>query len=197
MTRSADRIRDDLISLLPPGWALGFRGGVLDAVLGAIASGIEAAEISVRTLIGEADPRAADKLLSDFERVLGPDACGRDLAALTISDRRSLVHQRWTSVGGQSRAYFINVAAKLGVTITIEEFWPSEASMLRAGQPLRPEGCQFVWRVQLPAAINVRKFRASVGTAGQPLGSFEVSNIECELRRLAPAHTLLVFAYGG
>ncbi|WP_244612340.1 putative phage tail protein [Brucella sp. 10RB9215] len=79
-------------------------------------------------------------------------------------------------------------------TIEIEEFWPSKAGVLRAGQALIAEGEQFTWRVKLQL-ISEWIFRAGVNTAGQPLGGFEISDIECELRRLKPAHTQLVFSY--
>lgn len=196
MARLVERIRDDLISLLPSGWALGLRGGYIDALLEAIAGLIQIAEVDADRLSVEMDPRTADWLLDSFERVLGPDYCGRDIAGLTKAERRRLAHQRWTSTGGSSAAYFIGIAEKLGVSITIEEFWPSRARVLRAGQRLRPEGCQFVWRVNIPGLVMVQNFRAGGSQAGQKLGTFELSMIECELRRLKPAHTIVVFKYG-
>lgn len=196
MARLVQKIRDDLVSLLPRGWALGFRGGYLDAVLEAVAGIIQFAEIDAARLTIEMDPRSAEMMLEDFERVLGPDPCGRDLDGASIDERQLLAHQRWTSTGGASIAYFTSVAAKLGVSITVEEFWPSRAGILRAGQNLRPEGCQFVWRVSIPQLVTVTRFKAGASVAGDLLGSFKLSNIECELRRLKPAHTLLVFKYG-
>lgn len=195
MARLVDRIREDIVGILPSGWALGFRGGYLDAVIEAIAGVIRSAELDADQITVEMDPRSATMLLEDFERVLGPDFCGRDTGSLSIGERQRLVHQRWTSTGGSSAAYFIGIAAKLGVTITIEEFWPSRAGRMRAGQRLRPDGCQYVWRVSIPGLVSVRKFKAGVSRAGHRLGSFKVSDIECELRRLKPAHTILVFKY--
>lgn len=195
MARQLERIRDKIISVLPSGWALGRRGGYLDAIIEAVAGIVHTAEIDADRLTVEVDPRSADWLLTDFESVLGPDPCGRDFGDRSLGERRQLAHQRWTSTGGASRAYFIDIAAKLGVTITIEEFWPSVAGRMRAGQNLRPAGSQFVWRVSIPGLVQVRKFKAGVSTAGHSLGSFRISDIECELRRLKPAHTTLVFQY--
>lgn len=195
MARLVERIRDDIVSLLPSGWALGFRGGYLDALIEAVAGIVRNAELDTDQITVEMDPRSAYMMLEDFERVLGPDPCGRDLPGLTVSERRRMAHQRWTSTGGASAAYFISIAAKLGVTITIEEFWPSRAGRMRAGQALRPDGCQFVWRVSIPGVVSVRKFRAGSSAAIHRLGAFKVSDIECELRRLKPAHTVLVFKY--
>ncbi len=196
MSRTSSTILQNLFSKLPIGWALRYRGGVMGVILGAIAEAIADAEAAAEAMMNETDPRLADKLLSDFERCLGPDPCGRDKDGLSVQQRRQLAFQRWTARGGQSIPYFVSVAAALGVTITIEEFWPSGAGVLRAGQRLRPDGSQFVWRVNIPGVVTVTKFRAGASRAGHRLGSFEVSAIECVLRRYKPAHTTLVFKYG-
>ncbi len=195
MARASSNILQSLIAKLPVGWALGFRGGIIDALLGSAADQIEVVEQAAETVMMEIDPRTADNFLPDFERVLGPDPCGRDLDPLSHQQRQRLAHQRWTATGGQSIPYMVAIADKLGVSVTVDEFWPSKAGGLRAGQRLRPEGCQFVWRVNIPGLITVVKFRAGVSRAGNRLGSFTLSNIECELRRIKPAHTDVVFNY--
>tara|TARA_R110002020_G_scaffold212759_9_gene419406 strand:- start:1697 stop:2296 length:600 start_codon:yes stop_codon:yes gene_type:complete len=194
MSRSVQDVLRSLIGKLHPGWALARRGGVLDAVLEGIAGPIADAEASAEALMDEVDPRAAVTLLPDFERVLGPDPCGRDVGEPSLGERQRIAHQRWTAVGGQSLPYLISVAARLGVTIEIEEFWPSKAGVLRAGQPLIAEGEQFIWRVKL-APIGEFLFRAGAGQAGDPLGWIVISAIECELRRIAHSHTEPVFSY--
>lgn len=194
MTRIAATILASLVAKLPPGWVLALRGGVLDAILESFAGRLADAEADAAILMDEVDPRAAVRLLPDFERVLGPDPCGRDLAPRTIEQRQRQAHQRWTARGGQSIPYFVATAARLGTAIEVEEFWPSQAGVLRAGQPLIAEGEQFTWRVRL-ALISQWWFRAGQNTAGEPLGAYGLSDIECELRRLKPAHTQLVFAY--
>ncbi len=196
MARSFSTILSSIIGKVAPGWALGYRDGLLDVVLASVAERVGDAEIGAEALMAETDPRSAVNLLSDFERVLGPDPCGRDLDPLSIGDRQRLAHQRWTATGGQSIPYMISVAEKLGVSITIEEFWPSKSGGLRAGQRLRPDGSQFVYRVNIPGLITVVKFRAGVSVAGDRLGNFKISNIECELRRIRPGHTDIVFQYG-
>mgnify|MGYP001759980871 CR=1 FL=1 len=194
MTRPQSTILASLIGKLPRGFALGKRGGVLDAVLDSIAKVLVQAEADAEKLMDEIDPRTANALLPDFERVLGPDPCGRDLGSQTIEQRQRRAHQRWIAKGGASIPYFVKMAASLGHTIEIEDFWPSIAGVLQAGQPLIAEGEQFTWRVKLQL-ISEWIFRAGVNQAGQPLGGFEISDIECELRRLKPAHTQLVFSY--
>jgi uncharacterized protein YmfQ (DUF2313 family) len=196
MARLVSTILQSLISKLPTGIGLGLRGGNLDAVLEAAATPIADIEAGAEAMMVEVDPRAANNFLADFERVLGPDPCGRDLSGLAVADRQKLAHQRWTATGGQSIPYLIQLATKLGVTVTIEEFWPSRAGVLRTGQPLRAEGCQFVFRVHIPGLVTVVNFKAGASRTGQSLGSFQVSSIECDLRRVKPAHAQITFAYG-
>lgn len=196
MSRSQASILQSLIGKLPRGFALGNRGGVLDTILDAIAKLLVTSESDAEQLMAEIDPRTANALLPDFERVLGPDPCGRDLGNQSLQQRQRRAHQRWIAQGGASIPYFIKLAESLGHVIEIEEFWPSIAGGLQAGQALIAEGEQFTWRVKLQL-ISEWVFTAGVNQAGQPLGGVEISDIECELRRLKPAHTQLVFSYIG
>jgi uncharacterized protein YmfQ (DUF2313 family) len=196
MARLASTILRSVIAKLPTGFALGRRDGVIDIALEGAITPIAAIEAGAEAMMVETDPRSADNFLADFERVLGPDPCGRDAGGLSVGDRQRLAHQRWTATGGQSIPYLVQLAAKLGVSITIEEFWPSRAGSMRAGRPVRAEGCQFVFRVYIPGLVTVVNLKAGVGRAGQKLGSFQISSIECDLRRVKPAHTQITFAYG-
>lgn len=194
MSRSPEAVLKSIVGKLPPGWALALRGGVLDALLEGPAAGIAKAEAEAEAMMDEVDPRTAVALLPDFERVLGPDPCGRDQADLPIEKRQEIAHERWTAMGGQSLPYLIGVAAKLGAVIEIEEFWPTNAGVLQAGMELIGEGEQFVWRVKL-APIGEYLFEAGSSQAGDPLGWIVISDIECTLRRITHEHTTPVFSY--
>lgn len=194
MSRPQEAIARSLLARLPRGWALGRRGGILDALMSALAAPVADVEREAETMMDEVDPRMAVRLLPDFERVLGPDPCGRDQNELTREQRQRIAHQRWTARGGQSVSYFVETAARLGALIEIEEYWPSVAGGLQAGEPLIAQGEQFTWLVKL-ALIDEWLFRAGQNAAGEPLGGLTLSDIECELRRLKPAHTQLIFSY--
>jgi uncharacterized protein YmfQ (DUF2313 family) len=69
----------------------------------------------------ESDPRTTVELLPDWERNWGlPDPCYS--APQTIGQRQLALVMRMTMLGGQSREFFINVAAQIGYTITITEY---------------------------------------------------------------------------
>lgn len=195
MSRTADTILARMIARLHVGFALGRRGGVFDAILGAFADLTADIEAEAEAMIAEVDPRRASNFLEDFERVLGPDPCGRDLSDLTVSQRQALAHQRWTANGGQSTPYMIGLAKKLDEDVEIFEFWPSKAGGLRAGQRLIGDGEQFLYMVRLEPEGETTNFRAGASRAGERLGDFTVSGAECELRRVRPAHTTISFSY--
>jgi uncharacterized protein YmfQ (DUF2313 family) len=69
----------------------------------------------------ESDPRYTIELLPDWERNWGlPDPCYE--APLTIAERQKALVMRMTLQGSQSRAFFIDVAYKIGYTISITEY---------------------------------------------------------------------------
>ncbi|WP_456679370.1 YmfQ family protein [Bradyrhizobium sp. S3.7.6] len=71
----------------------------------------------------ESDPRTTIELLPDWERNWGlPDPCYS--APHSIAERQLALVMRMTLEGGQSRQFFIDVAAMLGYTITITEYRP-------------------------------------------------------------------------
>lgn len=142
----------------------------------------------------ESDPNQTTLLLPDFERALGlPDPCTP--AGATLQQRRAALLSKMAQIGGQSKAYFIAVAAALGFTITITEFRPFRASASAAGDNANSQDWLFAWQVNAPAQ-TVSYFRAGQSAAGEPLAAWGNATLECVIRRLAPAHTTVIFAYG-
>jgi uncharacterized protein YmfQ (DUF2313 family) len=80
----------------------------------------------------ESDPRTTMELLPDWERNWGlPDPCYQE--PLTIGDRQKALVQRMTIIGAQSRQFFIDTAAFIGYTITINEYRPFMVGLDRCG----------------------------------------------------------------
>lgn len=194
MSRSPEDIKRSIIAKIPPGFALAKRESIIDAFYEAFSYGFADGEQAAEDMMNEINPRSSNYLLDDFERVLGADPCGRDLNTQTKEQRRRRAHQRWTATGGQSIAYFTQIARNLGVSITIDEFWPSIANEMVAGDLLIPEGEQFVWRVRLKL-IHPVFFISGSSETWERLYDFTINDVECVLRRLKPAHTTLVFMY--
>jgi uncharacterized protein YmfQ (DUF2313 family) len=151
---------------------------------------IDASDVS---LANEALPDTTTQLLPNWERVAGiPDECS-DIGD-TLQVRRANLITKLTNGGGQSKAYFIELAATLGYTITITESRPFQVGRSKTGDPLNNAPWQFAWQVH--SALNtVIFFRADQSSAEEPLESWSNARLECFIRRYAPAHTVVSFAY--
>ena len=149
---------------------------------------------SAAGLLVDAFPATTDQLLPEWEETLGlPDPCAGP--SPTLQQRQAQVLARFIDNGGASVEYFIAYAAALGFSITISQFAPSSAGSLRAGKPANGEAWAFAWQVNAPSTA-VTVFRAGMSAAGEPLQAFGNAVLQCEIERLAPAHTTVTFAYG-
>lgn len=184
---------DQLRKLLPPGVALS-TGPVLFRLLEALAAPIAAVDIRARDLLREVDPRSTIEMLDDWERVAGlPSDCITE--PQTIAERQDALHSSVRARGGQSPAYFVNVAARLGYSITITEFRPFRVGQSTVGDRLTNGPWQHTWRVNAPET-TVRAFRVGRSVVGDRLRSWGNDALECEIGALKPAHTIALFAYG-
>jgi uncharacterized protein YmfQ (DUF2313 family) len=209
-----------LLALSPPGQAFPREadsrwGRVLQPLAGEHAR----VEAEAEALLRETDPRAAPRMLEDYERVLGDDPCLGSVVDLPIALRRSLAHQRWTQQGGATPAFFVALGAALGIEVQVLESQPFEVSIATVDDELIAEEQRFEWalRVRLPPLATeagallaledgqplrlespsvLTAFEVSVSDVDTPLEGFTRSPIECLARRHAPAHTSLFFAYG-
>lgn len=161
--------------------------------LGALSPTYERQHLRANALLVDAFPATADELLPEWEETLGlPDPCAGP--APTLQLRRSQVVARLTGRGGQSVAYFVAVAARLGYTITVTQFAPFRAGLAAVGMPLCGEAWAHAWQVNAPLN-TVTYFSAGQSAVGEPLASWGNEVLECELTALKPAHTALIFAY--
>lgn len=185
--------REMLLALLPVGRAWNRQpGSVLARLLEAIAAELAAIEERSGILIAECDPRTTAELLTDWERALGlPDPCTG--AQDNTAARRAAILGRLSDSGGQSRAWFIALAARLGYTVTITEFDAFTCGMT-CGLPLNGQDWEYAWQVNAPQT-TVTLFLAGAGVAGDPLASWGNDLLECVFERAKPAHTEVIFAY--
>lgn len=156
---------------------------------------VEFARVDARgdELLAESDPRTTYELLSEWERVEGlPDEC--TVPGGSAAARREALLSRLTGIGGQSRAYFISIAAALGYPgATITEFRPFHCQSA-CDDSLDPDPWRFVWQLNLPTAVNVRYMTAESAADGA-LGEWGDTTLECVINRLKPAHTIVQFVY--
>ena len=148
---------------------------------------------SALALLSDAFPLAPVQLLPEWQATLGlPDPCAGPAPSLAVAQQQ--VNARFIASGGQTAAYFIAVAAALGYPVTITQFAPFRAGSSRAGDPAMGSDWANTWQINAPT-FTIEYFRAGHGAAGDPLASWGNTVLQCELQRIAPAHTILLFKY--
>ncbi len=197
--RTSAEALDDLLALSPDGDGMPRTPDTTWAqMITPLAGALSDAEETAVAFGGEIDPATALYLLADYERVLGPDPFGRDPGLLTVAERQQLAASRWRQQYGVRRADFIQMAADLGVTISIREYSPGECGRMQCGAG---PGCMtaetpFEWIVTLPAPA-LQTGQCGVLQCGQPTSFFPVSAVQGVIERRAPAHTKVYFSYTG
>lgn len=175
-------------------------------------------------LLVEAFPPTSLNLLPDWERVLGlPEPCL--VPPTTIRERQLQVREKLARrPGGQSRRYFLGLAARLGYhetdspsqaparlpiplgrrhVVTITEYRPFMAGVSRSGDAtwtIAPPDMRWVWTVSVPGnRLTWFRCGGGGGRAGQDphLRIARAEDLECLLQKLKPAHTRLFFSYTG
>lgn len=157
---------------------------------------VELARVDGRAtqLLEEADPRTTAELFADWERVAGlPDACVIAFAGdQTAAQRRASLVGRLATLGGQSAAYYIALAASLGYTVTITEFW-EHAVTDDVEHPLYGAAWNFAWQVN--GALNTVTDITVESVVEDSISAWGNTLLECVLKRLAPAHSTVLFSY--
>jgi uncharacterized protein YmfQ (DUF2313 family) len=146
-------------------------------------------------LLVDAFPCSTLELLPEWEASLGlPDPCTGPLDSLAA--RQAAVCAKFSARGGASMAYFIGLAAAMGVTITITQFSPFYAGRNRVGQRLFNTGWAYVWQVTLSGEV-VTYFRTGASRVGDRLVTLSdvASILQCVFNAYKPAHTTVIFSY--
>ena len=151
---------------------------------------LDAVQARSEDLLLEMFPDTADELLPDWERICGIT----NTEGKPIQSRRDAVVAQLNAIGPSSRQDFIDLAANLGHTISIEEFAPFRVGISRMGDRLYPEEIQFVWKVTMTEQ-GLYYFTVGVSRMGDPLIYTDKNALEVVILRLKPAHTLVVFEY--
>lgn len=210
--------RGQLEQLLPPGilWRVKTTS-TLRSLLEAVATEFARVDQRSADLILESDPRQTVELLEDWEKFLNlPAPCGALENSRAL--RRFAVVARLTKQGGQSAAFFVELAAALGFTITaanIEEHKTfragpqtcpattggandcgSKAGDKLAASPLGTVTGSYLWAWTVHAPEHTGQFfLAGEGAAGEALVVTGNELLECTFGESKPAHTVVLFAY--
>jgi uncharacterized protein YmfQ (DUF2313 family) len=155
---------------------------------------LDAAQSSADNLNAEMFPDGADSLLADWERVCGLVPAADD----TVQKRQNRVITQLRALGGLSRQYFIQLAASMGYTISIQELQPFRAGKNKCGDKIYIKEVIFIWQVSTPGRSPIYKFTAGRSVSGERLGWWTINyqpELESFLQDLKPAHTCVIFNY--
>lgn len=189
--RTAGQYAEQLRALLPAGPAWDpEQVPEVDQVITGLS--LEFARIDLRAfdLLTEMDPNGVSELVPDWERVMGlPDPClGLNPS---FEDRRLSVRQRLVAVGGQTPAFYVDIAISQGYPdATVTEYRTPRMGRSRFGVAhFGTWNVQFMWKLNTGGRKRQgRRFGASYW--GERFGVNPGSAIECLIRRAAPAHTV-------
>lgn len=194
--------------LFPQGWAWEQDdASILGLLLKALSCEPARVEIRAFDFLREMHPLETFEMLDNWERMLGiPDECTPDVA-LSLFERRVRVLQKLTTGGGQTPEFFKLIASQLGYDISVldvKNFRPFQVGISSVGEPLTNSvdangdpteaGWAYAFQVVAPAEY-VRYFQVGQSTVGDPLVYAENATLECVIRRFAPAHVTVLFAF--
>lgn len=196
VARTAADYHQQLVALLPPGpaWEEEYQPE-LHALLKAFAAEFARVDARGLQLQNESFLDGFHELLTDWERVLDlPDDC---LGATgTVAERKTMVRLRLTELGGQTPAYYVQLAARLGYrNARVQELRASRTGRTRCGQYLGSWNAQFMWVLHAGERLSGGS-RAGLTVCGEHLGSNPSNALVCVIRRAAPAHTLEYVNFG-
>lgn len=196
IAHSAAEFYAQLRALLPPGPAWDAQAvPEVDQVLAGLAEELARVEARAVQLANEMDPAGVSELVPDWEAVMDlPDPC---LGVSPIfEDRRLSVRRRLVDIGGQTPAYFVQLAVSLGYpdAEVIEHRAPRFGRSRFGSARFGTWSAQFMWTLRTGGRIRAgRRFGASYW--GERWGANPSTAIECQVRRAAPAHTLVKIDY--
>lgn len=184
-----------LQALLPPGpaWSRDDAATVTHLLAG-LSQELERVDGRAWQVLEEADPRTVAELFADWERVAGlPDSCAVAFGGTpTVAQRRAALVGRLTTLGGQSPAYYVGLAAALGYAITVTEFHEYTVND-DVDYSIYGAAWNFAWQVN--AALNTVTEFTVESTVDDPLAAWGNALLECVINRLKPAHTAVLFSY--
>lgn len=195
--RTATDYYRQLVALLPqgPAWDVELVPEIRELLQ---AGSVELAREDLRLsdLLAESDPDTVRELVPDWEQVMGlPDPCLGENPA--FEDRQLAVRRRLVEVGGQTPAFFVQLAITQGYPeATVTEHRAPRFGAARFGRShFGTWSAQFMWTLNTgPRRRLGRRFGASY--FGERFGVNPSGALECVIRRSAPAHALEFINYG-
>lgn len=163
------------IALLPRGrvWSTD-PSSVQAQILTALIGVIERIDAAGNGLLLGSLPGSISPMLPEWESTLGlPDPCLG--GSPSFADRATQVLARFVGTGGLSAQRYINFAAALGFTISVQNYAPFQVGVTQVGNPVNDDSWAYVWSVKVLSNA----------------GGLSTDVLMCELDRVKPAETTI------
>lgn len=191
VARTAADYAQQLTALLPPGpaWEAQLQPQ-LHALLEAIAQEFGRIDARSTQLMHEAFLATFHEALADWEQTLNlPDECLG--GAGTVAERKAMVRMRLVEKGGQTPAYYVQLAARMGYrNARVQELRAPRFGCSRFGRDhFGTWDAQFMWILHA-GERQAGGSRFGLSVWGERFGGNPSDALVCVIRRAAPAHTL-------
>lgn len=187
MARSAAEFARLMMSLYPPSkWGFWDRESDSNLYRHTLGAAAEQARIDQRMedLLKEGMTLTAEELLEEWEADFGLPEDNNTLST-TTEGRRKEINAKLIQVGRQDEAYFIEIAAALGYTITIENFYPAIVGEVAMGDSVGDYVNLFYWKVLIDA------------TSVTESAEVNITKLIHYITKVKPAHTMVLFDFSG
>jgi uncharacterized protein YmfQ (DUF2313 family) len=189
--RTSADYAQQLTALLPPGpaWDAQLQPQ-LHALLAAMAQELGRIDARSQALMQEAFLGTFHESLQDWEATLDlPDECLP--GGGTVAERKAMVRMRLVEGGGQTPAFYVELAARLGYrNARVQELRAPRFGCARFGRDhFGTWDAQFMWILHAGGRLTGGS-RFGLTVWGERFGSNPSNALVCVVRRAAPAHTL-------
>ena len=192
-----DKTLDRLVRKLPIGgiWdAFRVDGTIARKIIESVSQEFFAAQQQIYELCSELDPATTENLISEWLRSVGlPNECNQE--GDTLQEQRDQVSLLLSGQVALTEQDFIDIAAFFGVNIEIELGTCKGSYVYCYPKTFYSSSAQFTWIVHFPDIIPSCGFPYSFAYAFEP-NCFVRSIVECIIRLLNPAFTVVEFSYG-
>lgn len=188
--------QSQLTALLPSGFAWRREpDAFLILLLAAIAEELARIEAGVEFELREGFPDTTVARLSEWERALAlPECTDIDQGFAT---RRAQMLLKLTEAVGTTPNRIVEVAARLGYTITVDErFDEVYTCQSPCENPIYGDEVRLVFYVLSDEVSIISEFTCET-PCEEPLRMWGNDLLECVVGKLVPAHAKVLFVYGG
>ena len=181
-----------LRALLPPGPAWEDDNPLIEG----LAPSLGRVHQRAADLMAEISPGETVELIDRYEKLCGlPDECIPD-GVQTLTQRQRRLAAKVNGYGGINEAFYLKQLSDLGYSsVTITQFQNEPADSENLPEESTADDYRYFWKVNIPTDATIDVMTCS-DRCNDFLRTWGDTVAECVIDKLAPSHTVVLFAYG-